>query len=371
MDIVLSEVRRFLSDRGSVLVLVVAFPLYAFFYPLPYLEQVPKRMPILVVDQDHSEPSRLLIRKADQNELLRVVGEALSMSEAERRTRDGEVAGTLLIPKGFERKVKRGGQGVVGAYVDAAYFLPYRQVLTGLTTTAAVVSAGVEVKRWGSAGLPRAQALRRQAAARVETHNLFNPEGGYGAYVVPAVLVLIFQQVFLIGIGILMGTARERGTGDVGWVGSSAGVAFARATAYVALGLIHCVLCRFVVYPVFDLPFRAPLGVVALFLVPYLYACAFMAFAIGRLWRERESAMLFLVFTSLPGLFLCGFAWPPEAMPKVLTILAKLLPSTSGIPGYLRLAHMGASLGDVLPEALCLAVLVVFYYLLATRDWKK
>jgi hypothetical protein len=76
MDIVLSEVRRFLSDRGSVLVLVVAFPLYAFFYPLPYLEQVPKRMPILVVDQDHSETSRLLIRKADQNELLRVVGEA-------------------------------------------------------------------------------------------------------------------------------------------------------------------------------------------------------------------------------------------------------------------------------------------------------
>jgi ABC-2 type transport system permease protein len=363
--LLVEELKRIVADRGSLLVLIVAAPLYAFFYPTPYLNQIPKKLPILVVDSDHSEMSRLLIRKADENELLNVSGEVLSMAEAERQVRDAKAAGVLYIPRDFEKKVKRGERSVVGAYVDAAYFLPYRQVLTGLTTAVGAVSSGVEIARWESSGVPRAQALRRREPFRAEMHNLYNPEGGYGAYVVPAVLVLIFQQTLLVGIGLLMGTARERG-GFFGLVGLPALEVWARASAYVALYLGQFLVYRLVVYPVFGFPFRASFGAAVLFIILFLYACVFMGFAFGRLWKERESAMLFLVFSSLPALFLCGFAWPFEAMPLWTRVLGKFLPTTAGIQGYLKLVHMGALPAEVWPEALALLGLVAFYYVLST-----
>jgi ABC-2 type transport system permease protein len=362
----IGEFKRIVSDRGAILIFLVASPLYAFFYPLPYLQQIPKRLPICVVDYDHSEMSRLLSRRSDENELVRVQGEVSCIREAERLVRDGDSAGVLYIPKGFEKDVKRGGKAVAGAYVDATYFLPYRQVLTGLTTAAAALSAGVEVRRWESTGVPREQALRRRDPLRTEIHSMFNPEGGYGNYVVPAVLILIFQQTLLIGIGLMMGTAREAG-GSFGFSGAPFAEVWARASAYVGLYLGHFMVFRLAVYPIFGFPFRAGLGTAMAFLISYLYACVFMGFALGRLWRERESAMLFLVFTSLPALFLCGFAWPKEALPTWLRFVSQLLPTTVAIPGYLKLVHMGALSVDVLPEYVVLAALVLLYYLLSTR----
>lgn len=369
-EVFAAEWRRFLTDRGAVLVLLVAPLLYALFYPLPYLRQVPKKLPVVLVDSDHSELSRLLARKADENELLRVVGESPSMREAERLVRDREATAILAIPRNFERDVKRGGGAVVGGYVDASYFLPYRQALTGLTTAVGAVSAGVEIKRWESSGLPRAAAEKRQAPMRVESHNLFNPEGGYANYVVPAVLVLIFQQTLLIGVGMLLGTARERGAAGCTFVGAPLPVTVARATAYVSLYLAHFTIYRFAVYPLFGFPFVCSFPEAVGFLLPFLYACVFMAFALGRLWRERESSMIFLVASSLPALFVCGFAWPVEAIPRWIRALSQLLPSTPGIMGYLKLVQMGAAPRDVLPEWLLLWALAVLYAYLAVRPWR-
>lgn len=44
---------------------------------------------------------------------------------------------------------------------------------------------------------------------------------------------------------------------------------------------------------------------------------------------------------SVPAIFLAGFAWPSEIMPDALVRLGLLLPSTSGIDGFVRIYQMG------------------------------
>ena len=357
------ELRAVRNDRGALLVLVGAVLLYAFFYPLPYLPEVLKEVPVAVVDADHSALSRQLLRMANAHELVAVRFHVTSLAEAEALVRAGRAGGILFIPNGFERSVRRGESAGVGVYTDAAYFLVHRQGLTGLAEAVATLSAGVELRRLRAAGLSDAQARAARDPAPLLLRPLFNPAEGYASYIVPAVLVLILQQTLLIGIGLLAGTARERG--GAGMSVSPLAWTLGRATFYLGLYGLHTLVYFSVVVRVFDVPNRGRPGALAAFALPFLLAVIFLGLATSHLFRRRETAIQGLLVTSLPAVFLAGFSWPPEALPRWLRWGSCLLPSTLGTAGFLRLDQMGATLGEVRGEWLGLWGLAAGYFLLA------
>jgi ABC-2 type transport system permease protein len=200
--------------------------------------------------------------------------------------------------------------------------------------------------------------------------SLFNPTEGYAGYVVPAVLVLILQQTLLVGIGLVGGTVREgrkvdaaasgparRGTGLAALLG--------RALAYYSLYLVHTLVYLGIVYRLYGFPQRSDALTLLRFVTPFLLSVIFLGLAMRTLFRSREMALQVLLFSSLPALFLSGFAWPLEALPRWLATFAKALPSTSGIPGVVRLTQMGASLPDVRVEWLMLWALCGVYFVVA------
>ena len=77
------ELRAVRGDRGALLVLVGAVLIYALFYPLPYLPEVLKEVPAVVVDADHSALSRQLVRMLDTHELIAVRHEVPTLAQAE------------------------------------------------------------------------------------------------------------------------------------------------------------------------------------------------------------------------------------------------------------------------------------------------
>ncbi len=177
---------------------------------------------------------------------------------------------------------------------------------------------------------------------------LYNPAEGYASYIVPGVLVLILQQTLLIGIGMLAGTTRERDRAP-----SPEGpltLVLGRVLAYFVLYSVHAVFYFVIVFRLFGLPFRGDLAVTFAFTVPFLLAAICLALAISSFFRERETALQVLLFTSLPALFLAGFSWPLEMVPRWLRTAAALLPSTAAIDGFLRINQMGAALGEVTAE---------------------
>lgn len=367
-----AEAARVFRDPGALLVLVAAVFLYAFFYPIPYLPQVLREVPVAVVDQDGSALSRQLVRMADAHSLLRVAERPASLAEAESLVRSGRVGGILAVPAGFERDAQQGRRVRVGVFADASYFLVYRQVATGFLETVGTLSAGIEIRRLESRGRTEAAARELRDPVPLLVRPLFNPTEGYASYVVPAVLVLILQQTLLIGIGLLGGTAAERPSASsreapVGpsSEGSATTRLLGRALFYLALYSVYALLYFTVVYRVFGFPERSRALDLGLFALPFLLACIFLALALSSLFRRRETAMQVLLFTSLPSVFLAGFAWPLEAVPSWLRALSLLVPSTSGISGFLRLTEMGAELRHVRFEWLVLWGLAAVYLALA------
>jgi ABC-2 type transport system permease protein len=353
----LAEGRRVASDRGALLVLVGAVVLYALFYPIPYLPQVLREVPVAVVDHDATALSRRLVRAADAHALVRVAERPATLAEAEGLVLAGRVGGILVVPAGFERDVELRRPVRVGVFADASYFLVYRQVATGLLEAVGALSAGIE---------------RRPDPIVLLVRPLFNPAEGYASYVVPAVLVLILQQTLLIGIGLLGGTAAETPGHELrAGAGSTLARLLGRALFHLGLYSLHALVYFTVVFRLYGFPERGRALDLALFALPFLLACIFLALALSRLFPRRETAMQVLLFTSLPSVFLAGFAWPPEALPAWLRAVSLLVPSTSGIAGFLRLSGMGAELRHVLFEWSVLWILAAAYFALAWRAERR
>lgn len=373
----LDELRAIATNRGAFMVLGIAALLYAFFYPLPYMPQVAREMPVVVVDQDRSAMSRQLIRMADAADQVDVVDIVHSEREAEQRLLLGKAYGVFVIPANFERDILRGERVIVGIYGDASYFLVYSQIAMGLAQATGTMSAGIEIRRLQASGYGESAAYDRRDPLPLQVFPLYNETGGYGDYVVPAVLILILQQTLLVGIGVLGGSRREdeddttiapagqRFRPNLRRAWQNTQMMLGRALAYIGIYSIHIAIYLLVVYRVFDFPQRGNIADIYVFLLPFLLAVIFMGMALASLFRERETAIQILLFSSLPAVFISGFSWPPEALPRWLHTLAATLPSTAGIDGYLRLNQLGATLYQVKGTWMHLWALAGVYFVLA------
>lgn len=357
----LAELRAALTDRGVVIILIGGSVFYALFYPLPYQAQVAIGLPVIVVDQDLSASSRELIRRVDATEQIRVIAVTRERLQAEAQLRNMQAAGMLLIPADFERDILRQRPVQVGAFGNAAFMVLYSQTVSGMIDAVQDFSGEIVRERQLAAGRSGLTADTLAEPLVVDQHELFNPDGGYANYVVPAVLILILQQTFLIGIGMMGAGRHEQG------LAQAAGLRelLAQAAAYLVLMALLLGFYLLVVYEIYGfLRFGRVLDVYWL-LLPFFLAVIFLGLALGQMFRSRETAMQIMLLVSVPAVFLAGFAWPAEIMPTAMVKLGLLIPSTSGIDGFVRLYQMGAALDEVRPAQQQLWMLAGFYLLLA------
>ena len=342
------------ADKGVLLLIVIAPVIYGFFYPWPYAEQAVTRVPVAVVDLDHSSLSRQITRFAQASpriDVRMVIGDEQQARQALWR---GEIEGYALLPRDLKRNVLRGSLAVVTVEANGSYALLNKAVLSGFAEAVGTVSAGVEIKKLQASGqsAPQAQASRNPISTQMVA--LFNPTEGYGSYVVPAVALLIIQQTLLMGVAMLVGLWAETGqhrANATTWLG--------RILGFSTVGYLSGLLYFGWIFWAQDFPRGANTGGALVLLAFYTPAICTLGSLLGVWFGNRERALQVLLFTALPMAFVSGFSWPAEALPEPLQALRWLFPSTAGIQASLRLNQMGAPLADVAGHLLTLAALAV------------
>ena len=81
--------------------LMVASVFYSLFYPTPYLRQVLRDVPVVVVDRDHTPMSRKFARWLDASEGVAVAGQSADLEAAQEAVRAGKAGGVVLIAAGL------------------------------------------------------------------------------------------------------------------------------------------------------------------------------------------------------------------------------------------------------------------------------
>ena len=363
------ELLQVFKDEGVLMFLVIVPLGYPLIYSWIYNNEAVHEVPVVVVDQSHSKLSRQFIRDCDATGDVNVAYHAADLDEARLLVSRQVVRGIYLIPSDFGTLINRGEQATISVYCDMSVMLNYKAVYQTAVIESTRLGAGITIKKAGNFS-KREDAVTVQPLA-VDDVALFNPSGGYGSCILPAVLMLILQQTLALGIGMAAGTSRERHRNgqlipdDDPHYSNPYRIVWGKALCYGMIAAVSAAYLAMAIPRMFSFPQLADGYTLTVMMIPYIVACIFFGITVSCLVRYRENVMLLMVFVSVPLLFLTGVSWPQSSMPGFWQGVSWLFPSTFGVRAFVRVNTMGATIDQIMPEIRILWIQAAAYLGLA------
>lgn len=367
LKVAFTEWKLFFTDPAAVLLLVVAGLLYAFYYPTPYIYQTVSKVPVGIVDMDHSEKARELIQMSAAAQQIEVRAVYNDLLEAENAMAKSDIFGYMVIPKDMEKNLQRKEQVSLNIFTHGAYVMLHGAIGTAFSTCAMTLGATSKVKQIAlTKKVPSTQAMAMRDPFPISIQTMFNSTGSYSNYIVPSVLILILQQSLVIGIGVLGGPRAHRRFRrkfrDSAIENESLPFRyFGRSLAYFMHYCCFILFYHCVIYNIFNFPRRGELLPMMVFALVFLASTINFGMVISQIFLRRETSMQLFLYLSIPILFLANFSWPTYLMPRWMAAISYILPSTFAIPAWISIEQMGGDIYDVAPKLYALAIQAVIY----------
>jgi ABC-2 type transport system permease protein len=299
---------------------------------------LPTRLPIGVMDQDHSALSRQLLRFLDATPGLQPVQSYVSTAEATQALRRGEVYGVVSIPPDFAKALKQGQAAQVTLLHNAQFGLHSSLIQRDVRTAVATLSAGVELTARHKRGESALAAQVAMEPIKTRLVTLFNPALNYEQYLaaalIPAVLHILAMTA---GAWTLGRELRDRSLGTwlgplPGWSHSTGALLGKLLWPLLALGTVATLAMGGLTWG------RGwhPQGSVAWVLLA-LWVFLALSLAMGAFAacasRSLRTALSATGFITAPAFAFGGVGFPLQSMPVLARTWAELLPYTH----YVRL----------------------------------
>lgn len=359
---IIDELKSLFSDSGALLLLVFATMIYTTIYSIAYGSEVVRDVPIAVVDNDNTAMSRELIKGVEDGPDTRVAYETESLKRAKQLFYEGKIFGILHIPNNYERTLLAGEQANVSIMIDGTHLMLYSHIMQQGVADILTTGAEVEVSRFLKDGTNAATIPSLVEAISYNANVLYNPNMGYGSFVMPSILIVIIQQTLIIGLALMAARRRERGA--IITINPII-LVLSKILVYIMIYGINLTIILGIIWPIFDFPNIGNIEDIALLLLIYIVCVTSLGLALSPLFKRRESPLMLLLWSSVPVLLVAGVSYPYEAIPDWIYALGCILPSSSAVNAFIELNSMGAHLSEVHTELTTLAILAIVYLLCA------
>jgi ABC-2 type transport system permease protein len=283
-----------------------------------------RNVPLAVYDLDQGPASRQLLdayRAADYFELAFDAG---SEQELRDLIDSGQARAGLIIPPDYTLKMQSGESTQVAFVLDGS---------DPTVASTALSAAQLIGQRQGTEIMELRLQRRGQSATispplEVHTQVWYNPDLVSAYFMIPGVIGMILFALTSILTATAIVRERERGTIEQLIVTPirSWELIVGKLMPYTILALLNTLEVLAIGAWWFHVPIRGDLwlilGLSALFLLSSL-GIGLLASTIA---NTQQEAMLTVWMTLLPALFLSGFFFPLEAMPKVLQWISLIMP---------------------------------------------
>ena len=358
------ELRR-LTSRKIYIFMMLIVPLGCSFFLLNLMnEGLPLKVPVGMVDLDHSSLSRKVGRSLSASELIDISSDLEDFHSAMEKVRSGEIYGFFLIPRDFQKKAIGGSTPTLSFYSNMAIFVPGSLSYKGFKTIAVTTSGGIVKTTLVGAGADETTAGSLIQPMVIRTHPLNNPWTNYAIYLcqsfIPCLLALIVLLVTVFSI------CQEHKTGSsVEWLREAGGnMAMAllgkllpQTLIFTAVGVaLQSVMFGYLHFPLTNHPLHM---ILAMFLL--VAACQGFAVFITEMLPNLRIALSVMSLTGILCFSIAGFSFPVEKMYGGVAIFSYLVPiryyfliyidqALNGIPIYYsRLYYIALLIFMLLP----------------------
>src|SRR3990170_1511524 len=323
ISLVRKEFIQILRDPRT-LILVLVIPVMQLFLLGYAATNDVRNVPLAVFDQDRGPAARALLeayRAADYFGLAYEVG-----SEAELRDKvdTGAARAGLVIPPDYTNQLQKSGTAQVAFVLDGSDPTVASTSLTAAQLIGQEHGVRVLAQRLKNAG----PGVSLQPPLEVRTQVWYNPDLVSAYFMIPGVIGMILSALTSILTASAIVRERERGTIEQlivtpirPWE-----LIVGKLLPYVILAILNTLEVLAIGSWWFKVPVRGDLGLILLLSGLFLLSSLGIGLLASTIANTQQEAMLTVWMTLLPAVFLSGFFFPLEAMPKVLQWISYLMP---------------------------------------------
>jgi drug efflux transport system permease protein len=359
------QIRR--DTRTLVLVLII--PIMQLFLLGYAATNDVRNVPLAVYDQDRGPEARALLDAYRAADYFRVTYDVGSEAELGDLIDNGKARAGLIIPPGYSDNIQGGQPAEVVFVLDGSD----PTVASTALSAAQLIGQSHSTQILESRLARRGQAAVIQPPIEVSTTVWYNPDLISAHFMIPGVIGMILFALTSILTASAIVRERERGTIEQlivtpirPWE-----LMVGKLLPYVILALLNALEVLAIGHFWFGVPIRGSLWLITGASLLFLLSSLGIGLLASTIANTQQEAMLTVWMMLLPSIFLAGFFFPLEAMPKILQYISYIFPLRYYLVIIRSLMLKGVGIAAFQYEVIALAIFGIVIMTLAALRFRK
>ena len=305
--------------------------------------------------------SRAFLDRLRNSDTFRVYKYVHSDADLNEELVSGRASVGVKVPVDFDRNLLKGKPAQVMVMVDGS--------------DSSVAGQAVNVS--GSIGLD--ESLRRMMPAGsampidVRPKLMFNPASRSPNFMLPGLMAVLLLMVTVMLTAFSIVREKERGTMEQLFVTPvrPLGLMLGKIMPYFVTGIIEFAVILLFMRFAFQIPIHGSVLVLALLTTCYLFVNLAIGMLVSSKANSQAEALQLCLMVMLLSIFLSGFMFPRDTMPRWAFAISHLVPATYMIQIARGVILRGAGLAQLWMHGLILAGMGIALLMLAAKRFSK
>jgi ABC-2 type transport system permease protein len=319
-----------------------------------------------VLDQDRTQQSRELVDAYRASNYFDILYYVRSEEELARLIDEGQAKTGIIIPTGYGRSLTSENQASVAFIIDGSMPSVATTAFSAAHTVAQAQSTKLIEKVYGI-------DVEAQPGIDVRPRVWYNPDMKSASFMIPGLIAMILQIQSSIFTALSIAREKEEGTIEQLIVTPlrSIELIVGKVIPYIVVSLFNLIEVLLIGVIWFGVPINGNvLLLLALGLLALLVSLGIGLFN-STIAGTQQEAIFLTFFLMLPFIFLSGFFFPLEAMPKVLQWISYVIPLRYMIVITRGIILKGVGLSILWDQAVALALFAIVMLALAAVRFRK
>jgi ABC-2 type transport system permease protein len=351
-SIIRKEFIQIVRDKRTLIIILIIPIMQLFLLGYSATNDI-RNVPLAVFDQCRCTESRLLLDAYRAADYFQIAFTAGSEDELRALIEDGQARAAILIPPDYNQRLAA-GDARVAFILDGSDPTVASTALSAAQLIGQSHATALMTERLARSGL----YLQLQPPLEVRTTVWYNPDLVSSYFMIPGVIGMILYAITSILTATSVVRERERGTIEQlivtpirPWE-----LVVGKVLPYVILAFIDTLEVLAIGHWWFGVPVRGNFGLIVGCSGLMLLSGLGIGLFASTIANTQQEAMLTVWMTLLPSIFLSGFFFPLEAMPKVLQWISYIVPLRYYLIIIRALLIKGVGAGPIWSEILALSL---------------
>jgi len=329
-----------------------------------------EKVATIIYNQDNSSESRDFLNNLSGNRYFEFVDYVDNYTDLQNQIDNGTASLALVIPNNFEESLLNNKPISIQAIFDgsdgnkASITAGYLQKIIGEYSIKIIKS---RVQKSGKNIIPIGQVTP-------EIRAWYNPELSTRVYMIPGIVGLLLSIITLILTSLAIVKEREIGTLEQIIVTPIKPIQLilGKLIPFAMLGFVAVIIVLLAMTFIFGITPRG--SILFLFLSTFLYILSTLGLGlfVSTVSKTQQQAMMLAIFVVLmPMIFLSGFSFPIENMPKIIQAITYIIPLRYFMTIIRGIILKGVGFYEVWFELLMLFLIGVTVLTLSSLRFKK